>query len=402
MGREKIVKVNTVFNECCKARDNYDVFGILIRLKEELESSHEQPSDSKTTTSYAQTLEQISMKDFGLLNRDKQELLTLGLIKMGEALTFCRDRSSPYVDRDLCEYAHKFARVRNHLVHWQMYDSHRDPPSYAKLTSLIKNLPSESDFNSALNSLRLYRDKTLSKPIGSGSNDFQFEFSHYLTALESELTLLNENLLGLEDEQLVEKLKTDKAFLADNENRVRNILVILMDLMNENKCNKNFGTFDARNHDVVEVYNESFFGIDNDLTDLYHTRNDYRNALSHLDPTLEKPYENERDMVKFLRLINTFRQLNYVKQLSEKLEPTQTSQVTTTTVTTNRTDNVSVSLAKRPGVNFDLLTKERKRLKTSTEQSKQPLVDYSDSESDDDEVKHSERDTDTPSLRRGP
>ena len=62
---------------------------------------------------------------------------------------------------------------------------------------------------------------------------------------------MNENLSGLEDEQVVEKLKVDKAFLANNENRVRNVLTILMNLMNENKCNKNFGTFDARNHDIV-------------------------------------------------------------------------------------------------------------------------------------------------------
>ena len=92
MGREKIVKVSTVLDECCKARDNYDVFGILAKLKEELESGHEKPSSSKTTTNYAQILEQISTKDFGVLERDKQELLTLGLIKMGEALNFCRDR----------------------------------------------------------------------------------------------------------------------------------------------------------------------------------------------------------------------------------------------------------------------------------------------------------------------
>jgi len=44
MGREKIVKASTVFDECCKARDNYDVFGILAKLKEELESSRENPS----------------------------------------------------------------------------------------------------------------------------------------------------------------------------------------------------------------------------------------------------------------------------------------------------------------------------------------------------------------------
>ena len=400
MGREKIVKVSTVFDECCKARDNYDVFGILAKLKEELESGHEKPSSSKTTTSYTQILEQISTKDFGVLERDKQELLTLGLIKMGEALTFCRDRFNPYVGSDLCNYAHQFARVRNHLVHWQLYDSHRDPPSYDKLTNLIKDLPSESDFNSALNGLILCRDKTLSKPVGSGSNDFQFEFSHYLTALKGELTLLNENLAGLEDEQVVEKLKADKAFLANNENRVRNVLVILIDLMNENKCNKNFGTFDARHHNIVEGYNERFFGEDNDLMNLYHARNDHRNSLSHLDPTLEKPYENKREMMEFLRLIGTLHELRYVKQLSEKLESTQENQVTATTTTTSRTDNVSVSLTKRSSTNFDTLT-ERKRLKTSTEQPNQSLVDYSDSDSEDDEDKHSEEDTDKPSLRRG-
>ena len=101
-------------------------------------------------------------------------------------------------------------------------------------------------------------------------------------------------------------------------------------------------------------------------------------------------------MIKFLRLIGTFHELRYVKQLSEKLEFPQANQVTT-----NRTDNASVSSTKRSNINFDILTKERKRLKKPTEQPKQSLVDYSDSDSDDDEVKHSEKDTDTSSLRRG-
>ena len=105
--------------------------------------------------------------------------------------------------------------------------------------------------------------------------------------------------------------------------------------------------------------------------------------------------------MEFLRLIDTFHQLNYVKHLSEKLEFPQANQATTT-ITKNHTDNVSISSTKRSSVNFDILTKDRKRLKTPTEQPKQSLVDYSDSDSNDDEVRHSEEDTDIPSLRRGP
>jgi len=112
-----------------------------------------------------------------VLDRDKQELLTLGLIKMGEALTFCRDKHSPYVGTDLRSYASQFAHVRNHLVHWQMYDNHRNPPSYSKLTDLITQLPNEADFNTALNCLMADEKGILTKPVGRGSMIFNLSLA---------------------------------------------------------------------------------------------------------------------------------------------------------------------------------------------------------------------------------
>ena len=282
-----------------------------------------------------------------------------------------------------------------------MYDSHRDPPSYDKLTSLIKDLPSESDFNSALNGLILCRDKTLSKPVGSGSNDFQFEFSHYLIALKGELTLLNENLAGLEDEQVVEKLKADKAFLANNENRVRNVLAIFIDLINHDKANKNFGEVKVSKHASVKDFNIEFYKLYSNMAVIFRKLKKYRNALCHLDPNTKEPYKSEEDLSQLIRKIDSFNKLDYVSKLSERLEVPQLSQ-TATTVSINRADNMSTLSKKRSNVGLEIASKEDKRLKVSTKQPNQSLVDYSDSDSDDDEDKHSEEDTDTLSLRRGP
>jgi len=277
-------------------------------------------------------LAKAKKEGFEKLGEFEIELLTTGLIKLGEALTFCRDRTNQeLVLTNIVGYSFEFAKARNHLVHHQLYHTYfyealvsiqRTPEPYKVIQDIINKLPTINLLQKALIALESLKG-TLNKSIGKGSNNFPFFYSHYITSLEQEFLKLNNILNGVESkEEVINKLSRNVAFEAALENRIRNILAIMVDLSDTGSVNHNKGDC-KKEKEAVRQANLEFieenpkFAIFFDVNKIKN----FRNALCHLlDNALSRPYYNETQMADFLfdlRELGNSKYLVKLKTLTE-------------------------------------------------------------------------------------
>lgn len=297
----KVAAVNTIVKECELAIEKYNLDQLLRKAKNGVNQ----------------------------LEEFDKEMLTFGLVKLGEALTFCRNEHNELSQHmQIISYAISFANVRNHLVHHQMYHSYfelnklGDP--YSAFRSMITGLPQMSDFNIALNQLKNSGLLKLTKPIKRGANNFPFPYSHYLTALEQEFLKLNNLLKQMESEKItIEAISNNIQFEASLENRIRNILAIMVDLTDEKRFNLNKNNVCASQKNAVSEFNIEFVTSNTDFDLLFNNIREYRNSLCHLDNRRTRPYSDTKNLLEFARQLTLLNDNGYVKDLTSKLSTIQ-------------------------------------------------------------------------------
>lgn len=250
--------------------------------------------------------------NFSNLERLEQEKLIMGLIKLGEALTFCRDKNiSELQTSGIIPFAINLAKIRNHIVHKQIYFD-----NYSKLQDLVRKIPSNKQIGDALDELENSKLTELSKEILKGGNNFDFEYNHHLLTLKNELSRLNSFLSQKLTCDMISKNIVLEAYL---ENRIRNILMIMLDIVDENGANKNKNDDCTLKKEAARVFNENFFK--NDLLIFFQTVKNNRDALCHyLDITLSKPYSDTQQMLEFIEDLRKLLTLNYVDNLEQSIE----------------------------------------------------------------------------------
>jgi len=263
------------------------------------------------------------------LEENEREMLNFGLVKLGEALTFCRDRSNSLLQKTgIISPAIGFAKARNHLVHHQMYHTyfelgHLGKP-YDVFQDIISDLPPVATLCAALNQLKNSGLIYLIKPIGLGKNEFPFSYDHYLTALKQEFTKLKNLLEKLTAEKVTaEEMSKDIRVEAQLENRIRNIVGIMVDLIDKNAINLNQGRKCERQKVAVDQFNSDFVMQHNKFALFFRRITEYRNSLCHLDNSLKRPYTSPEELLKFAEQLKLLNEEGYIEKLTTKISSIQ-------------------------------------------------------------------------------
>jgi hypothetical protein len=259
---------------------------------------------------------------FSQLEVIEKELFSAGIIKLGEALTFCRDQENPYLD-NIITNARICAQARNHFVHHQLYLTYLDDDhaKYDDAEKCIKNLPLMEELQKQLFSLHGSGIKQdLWKPIGKGGNDFPFKYDHYVVCLRIEFRELKQ-ILSAPD--VLKDISSKVEVRTKLENRIRNILAIMIDLTDKDSINKNNGDPCVVQKDAAEKIKRLFVEEFDDFEELFLNLKEFRNSLCHLDESLKKPYFNTEDMLAFATKLQKMEGLGYVNRLENKFLPEQ-------------------------------------------------------------------------------
>lgn len=284
---EKVVLVKAVVKECMDALREYSV----IKL-----------------------VEQAKITTFREMKKSDKELLCAGLIKLGEALTFCRDRGNETLRKiGIIDIAINCAKARNQFVHHQLYHSRLD--RYIETQECINRLYAINKLEEQLSKLEQSSLKQLSKPNGKPENDFPFEYSHFVICLKAEVTELKD-ILAISDVNT--KITSDTVLRATLENRIRNILAIMIDLTDENRVNKNKGNFCTDQKEAAKEINKIFAGEFPQFFMFFRDLKIYRNSLCHLDDSLRKPYNDFKEMFEFAKKLLDLERLGYVNRLEKQ------------------------------------------------------------------------------------
>ena len=138
-------------------------------------------------------VEKAKKEGFQKLDPTEKELFCYGIIKLGEALTFCRnERDNALVRTGIIEFAKLYASARNHFIHHEFYHTHLG--LYDVTQDCIKNLPSIEKLEERLIKLQGCGLSKLSKPIKKGENTFPFEYADFVVCLKLEFTALKQIL----------------------------------------------------------------------------------------------------------------------------------------------------------------------------------------------------------------
>ena len=250
----------------------------------------------------------------------EKELFCYGIIKLGEALTFCKnERDNTLAKTGIIEFAKLYVNARNHFIHHEFYHTHLG--RYDVTQECIKNLPSIEKLEERVIKLQGCGLSKLYKPIRKGENDFPFEYTHFVVCLNLEFTALKQ-ILEIPD--VDKKLDSEIALKAGINNHIRNILAIMVDLKDVDLMNKNKGNVCVIQKKAVDMINQIFCKEFVDYFALFNNAKEYRNALCHLDEMLQKPYFNIKQMIEFARDLQKMEGLGYVVQLKKEfLKETQ-------------------------------------------------------------------------------
>ena len=270
---EKIISVGKVVKECRDALNEFNLVKLVSQAKV------------------------ISFKE---MKKSEQELLCAGLIKLGEALTFCKDEANETLCKiGIIDIAQSCVKARNHFVHHQLY--HMRLNMQIEVTKCINGVSLISTLEEKLMKLQKSGLVILAKPIIKPENNFPFEYAHFVRCLKAEFTELKD-ILAVPD--IHNKISSETALRAALENRIRNILAIMVDLTDEARVNMNNSNYCAEQKEVATEINK-IFSTQADLAELFIKHKEYRNSLCHLDATLKKPYTNYGQIIAFANdLIN--------------------------------------------------------------------------------------------------
>ncbi len=235
---------------------------------------------------------------FTSLSEPDREMFCAGIIKLGEALTFCRDRNQHAVKASgISEIAKQYANLRNYFIHKYMYNQHL--PIQQELQEGIKSICLIDILSKKLLTMEQSGFSTLSKKIVPGKNSFDFEYNHLIECLKHETSLLQKKIDPVKDEKDIDE--ESRIYL---DNRIRNILSIMLDLLDEKMTNKNKGSSCKLEKKAVAEFNAEFIAKNEKFADFFLELRGNRNALSHLDASLTKPYQTDAELIEFAKELN--------------------------------------------------------------------------------------------------
>lgn len=259
-------------------------------------------------------VEKAKNEGFQILNPQEKELFCYGIIKLGEALTFCRnERDNMLVKTGIVEYAKLYANARNHFIHHEFYHTHLS--RFDVTQEYIKNLPRIENLEERLIKLKDCGLSKLSKPIRKGENNFPFEYAHFVVCLNLEFAAIKQ-ILEIPD--INKKLDSETALKAGLNNHIRNILAIIVDLTDEDLINQNLNTFCKDQKQKAKKINEDFFEKYPEFLTLFRNIKKFRNSLCHLDESLPKPYLDNEGLLVFVAKLNKIKELGYIGILQKE------------------------------------------------------------------------------------
>lgn len=339
------IDMGSVINECSIAIKEYDLKNLVEKARRE---------------------------GFKHLKEPEKELLCLGLIKLGEALTFCRNREA-LARTGIVDAAMAYANARNHFVHHQLYHTHLHGGHYTKAQELIERLPKIEVLEEKLKNLQECGLKKLAKPIRKGENDFPFKYDHYIVCLRAEFEGLKQILSA---PNALKDISSRIELRAMLENRIRNILAIMVDLT-EVEINKNNGDPCGKQKDAAEEIKRSFVEEFPEFVRLILNLKEFRNSLCHLDETLKRPYINTEDMLAFAVQLRKMEELGYVLRLEkqflseQKIAPRQIGEKKEVLKRERESEKSESSAPEQKSSEKDETEKKTKADKPSEEQKKE-------------------------------
>jgi hypothetical protein len=285
--KQRSIKVKDILFECRTAIQEFNLEALLKKAKE---------------------------IKFENIDEPEKEMLCTGVIKLGEALTFCRDKRVEAIrNSGIAPYAMDYANIRSYFIHHHMYYGFLK--RYEILNRHIEKLGLIQELSKKLDALEKKGIDALSKEIKMGSNAFEFDYSVFFECLKNEFRLLNNELEKITD--MKNLTSTERIFL---NNRVRNILSIMLDLADESDANTNNKDPCKELKKCVAKAN-SEFKVKNEEFDIFFTQlKTYRNAVCHLDITLTKPYRTDAQLIEFIKTeLQGLQQKGYLELLEALL-----------------------------------------------------------------------------------
>ncbi len=284
---EKFKPVGTVIKECRYALEEYNLINLV---------------------------EQAKRTSFKEMRKPDKELLCAGLIKLGEALTYCKNAGNDILFKiGIVDIAIKCAKARNHFVHHQLYHTHLN--KHIEVQRCIDDVSLISTLEEKLKKLQESGLEKLSKPINKPENDFPFVYDHFVKCLKAEFTELKAILAAPDT---LNKINSDKVSRITLENRIRNILAIMVDLTDEGMVNKNKGNFCVEQKKNAIGINKEFVEKFDTFLVLFGKIKEFRNSLCHLDDSLPKPYTNYEKMFEFAKKLLSIEELGYLNIMEKQ------------------------------------------------------------------------------------
>lgn len=259
---------------------------------------------------------------FKFLDSNEQEMLCAGMVQLGEALTFLRNPNHWAIKSALLSpYANTYVNLRNYFVHHHMYCE--DKEKFEALEKILATLLPIQDLVKALTILKDTGIESITKEIKTGHNDFNFEFIHFVDCLKNEFMLLDNTM-----KSIANPAQVNTQVQAALDNRIRNILSIMLDLIDQSGNNTNKSNpCKALRASILDT-NTKFCQENKEFEALFDQLKSSRNSLCHLDHVSEKPYSNVSEQLGFVVKLQRIRDCGYLNMLesailSKQKEPSQ-------------------------------------------------------------------------------
>lgn len=155
-----------------------------------------------------------------------------------------------------------------------------------------------------------FRKETLKKIIQPGGNEFQFGYNHIFECLKKEFTKLNTEL-----EQIKTVESINDSTRTSLNNRVRNILTIMIDLLDEKSTNKTLGKDCGHLKEAVKNANMIF----RKEHDFFRDLSESRNSLCHIHDNLTTPYQTDEGLLQFVQQLQKIEGERYLNEVESAL-----------------------------------------------------------------------------------
>lgn len=100
-------------------------------------------------------------------------------------------------------------------------------------------------------------------------------------------------------------------------NHIRNILAIMVDLIDIDLMNRNKGLGCFEQKEAAKKINQGIWEKFDEFSRFFKNIKEYRNSLCHLDVGLQRPYINHVQMIEFSKKLIRLEKIEYVNQFEK-------------------------------------------------------------------------------------